>query len=107
MAIDETGQRIFLITNKGLTIAQLDSVPLSIGSVTPASGPAGTQVKIRGSGFVQGTTANANGMSAAVSYVDADTLQVTLPALPAGAVQITITNPDGQSYTLDDAFTVQ
>jgi DNA-binding beta-propeller fold protein YncE len=107
MAIDETGQRIFLITNKGLTIAQLDSVPLSIGSVTPASGAAGTQIKIRGSGFVQGATASANGTAAAVSYVDADTLQVTLPTLPAGAVQITITNPDGQSYTLDDAFTVQ
>lgn len=107
MAVDETGQRIFLITNKGLTIAQLDSVPLSIGSVTPSSGAAGTQVKVRGSGFVQGATATANGTAATVSYVDADTLQVTLPSLPAGVVQITITNPDGQSYTLDDAFTVQ
>jgi hypothetical protein len=107
MAIDETGQRIFLITNQGLTIAQLDSVPLSIGSVTPVLGPAGTQVKIRGSGFVEGTTAIANGTAATVSYVDADTLQVTLPSLPAGVVQITITNPDGHSYALDDAFTVQ
>jgi hypothetical protein len=107
MTIDETGQRVFLITNKGLTIAQLDSVPLSIGSVTPSSGAAGTQVKVRGSGFVQGTTASANGTAATVSYVDADTLQVTLPSLPAGVVQITITNPDGQSYALDDAFTVQ
>jgi hypothetical protein len=107
MAIDEIGQRIFLITNKGFTIAQLDSVPLSIGSVTPASGPAGTQVKIRGSGFVQATSATANGTAATVSYVDADTLQVTFPSLPAGAVQIRVTNPDGQSYTLDGAFTVQ
>ena len=107
MAIDETGGRIFLITNAGLTIVQLDSVPLSIGSVTPASGPAGTQIKIRGSGFVQGATATASGTLAAASYVDADTLQVTLPSLPAGPVQITIANPDGQSYTLDGAFTVQ
>jgi hypothetical protein len=107
MAIDETGQHIYLITNKGLTIAQLDSVPLSIGSVTPASGGAGTQVKIRGSGFVAGTTATANGTSAAVSFVDTDTLQVVLPMLPSGAVQITLTNPDGQTYTLDDSFTVQ
>jgi DNA-binding beta-propeller fold protein YncE len=107
MAIDETGQRIFLLTNKGLTIAQLDSVPLSIGSVSPATGPAGTQVRIRGSGFVQGTTASANGTAATVSFVDADTLQVTLPSLAAGVVQIMITNPDGHTYTLDDAFTVQ
>jgi hypothetical protein len=107
MAIDETGERIFLITNKGLTIAQLDSAPLSIGSVTPSSGAAGTQVKIRGSGFVEATTATANGTAATVYYVDSNTLQVTLPSLTAGAVQMTITNPDGQSYTLDDAFTVQ
>ena len=107
LATDQTGEWIFLLTNKGLTIAQLDSVPLSIGGVTPASGPAGTQVRIRGSGFVQGTTASANGTSAAVSYVDSDTLQVTLPSISPGAVQITLTNPDGQSYTLDAAFTVQ
>jgi DNA-binding beta-propeller fold protein YncE len=107
MAIDETGQRVFLMTNKGLTIAQLDSVPLSIGSVTPAAGPAGTQVKIRGSGFLPGATASANGTSAVVSYVDSNTLQVSLPSLPSGAVQIKITNPDGKTYSLDDAYTVQ
>jgi len=107
LAIDQTGDWIFLLTNKGLTIAQLDSVPLSIGSVTPSLGPAGTQVKIRGSGFAQGTTGSANGTPAAVSYVDPNTLQLTLPSLPSGTVQITITNPDGQSYVLDNAFTVQ
>jgi len=104
LALDQTGKQIFLLTNKGLTIAQLDSVPLSIGSVTPSSGPGGTQVKIRGSGFVQGTTATANGASAAVSFVDADTLQLTLPSLPSGAVQLTLTNPDGQTYVFDAAF---
>ncbi|HET9179467.1 MAG TPA: IPT/TIG domain-containing protein [Terriglobia bacterium] len=107
MAIDETGERLFLITHKGLTVAQLDSAPLSVGSVTPSSGAAGTQVTVRGSGFVQGATTSANGTSAAVSYVDGSTLNLTLPSLPAGAVQIKITNPDGQSYTLDDAYTVQ
>jgi hypothetical protein len=106
MAIDETGQHIYLITNKGLTILQLDSVPLSVGSVTPSSGAAGAQVKVRGSGFVTGTTATANGTDAAVSFVDADTLQVVLPTLPAGAVQLTLTNPDGQTYILDGAFAV-
>jgi len=104
MAMDETGQQIFLITNKGLTVVKLDSVPLSIGSLTPAIGPAGTQVKVRGSGFLQGITASANGVSAAVSYSDADTLELTIPSLPAGAVQITLKNPDGQTYSLDDAF---
>jgi DNA-binding beta-propeller fold protein YncE len=107
MALDETGGRIFLITNTGLTIAQLDSVPLSIGSVSPGSGAAGTQVTLRGSGFVPGAAATANGIAATVSFVDADTLNVTLPSLPAGAVQITLTNSDGQTYSLDDAYQVQ
>jgi hypothetical protein len=96
-----------LLTNKGITIAKLDTVPLSIGGVTPSSGPGSAQIQIRGSGFVEGTIASANGTAAPVTYVDADTLQVTLPPLAAGAVQINLTNPDGQTYSLDDAYTVQ
>jgi len=107
MAIDPTGQNLFLLTNKGITIAKLDTVPLSIGGVTPSSGPGSAQIQIRGSGFVEGTIASANGTAAPVTYVDADTLQVTLPPLAAGAVQINLTNPDGQTYSLDDAYTVQ
>ena len=37
MAIDSTGQNIFLIMQTGLTIVTLDAVPLSIGYVTPSS----------------------------------------------------------------------
>ncbi len=107
LAIDATGQHLYMITNKGLTVAELDAVPLSIGSVTPATGPAGTQVKVRGSGFLPGMTASTNGVAAAVSYVDADTLQLTIPSLPVGAVQITLKNPDGQTYVLDDAYTAE
>jgi hypothetical protein len=33
-----------------------------------------------------------------------NTLTVTTPALSAGQQQITISNPDGQTYTLDAAF---
>jgi len=106
MAIDPTGQNIFLITDHGLTIVTLSSVPISIGSVTPATGAAGGTVTVRGSGFVQGTTASLNGQAVVVTFVDADTLTLAIPASATGAVQFTISNPNSQTYTLDDAFTV-
>jgi hypothetical protein len=106
MAIDTTGQNIFLITNKGLTIVQLDTVPISIGGVTPATASAGTQITIRGSGYLSGITATLNGATASVTVVDADTLQLNVPSIASGAVQIQLKNPDGSSYTLDDAFVI-
>ncbi|HLJ76394.1 MAG TPA: IPT/TIG domain-containing protein [Acidobacteriaceae bacterium] len=106
MALDETGTRLFCVTTSGLTIIQLYEAPLSIGSVAPASGMAGTTVTIRGSGFESGTKVSFGGTSAAVTFVDAMTLQVSVPpSLPSGPVQITITNPDGSRYALDAAFT--
>jgi hypothetical protein len=108
MVVDPTGQNIFLITNAGLTTITLDSVPLSIGSVNPSSGAAGTALTIRGSGFVSGTMAAFNNTTTSVSFVDADTLQTTIPAsLTPGAVSVTLTNPDGSTYTLDDGFTIE
>jgi hypothetical protein len=108
MAIDPTGREIFLITEAGLTIVTLDSVPLSIGSVTPSSGAAGVAVTIRGSGFVTGIQAHFNGTAGTVTFVDVDTLQATVPGpLPSGAVSIGLSNPDGSTYVLDDAFVIQ
>jgi hypothetical protein len=107
IAIDPTGRSIFLVTNVGLTIVSLDAVPLSIGSVTPSNGTGGTTITIRGSGFVSGTTASFNDAAGAVTFLDGDTLNADIPAnLQAGGVSITLTNPDGSAYALDDAFTV-
>jgi len=107
LAIDENGQRIFALTTSGLTIIQLADVPLSIGTIFPASAPAsgGTTVTIRGSGFQSGATAAINGKSAATTFKDMNTLTVTTPQLTAGPQQILITNPDGNSCALDAAFT--
>ena len=41
------------------------------------------------------------------TYVDPATIDVTVPSLPAGPVRVTVTNPDGHSYSFDAAFTVQ
>jgi hypothetical protein len=107
LAVDETGQSIFLVTNAGLTIIELDAVPLSIGSLTPTSGGSGTVIQVRGSGFQAGTTATLNGTAAATRFLDGDTLQITIPSIGSGPVAVTLSNPDGTSYELDGAFSVQ
>ena len=108
MAIDPSGQHIFLVTNAGLTVVTLDTVPLSIGSVTPNSGTGGAIVNIRGSGFTPSTTIAFNGTNGNVAFVDADTLQASIPeSLQSGSVSITVANPDGTKYTLDAGFTFQ
>jgi hypothetical protein len=106
-AIDALGQRIFTITSNGLTIVTLDQAPLSIGHLVPTVGSPGATIKIRGTGFVSGTIATFNSVSSAVTVADASTLETTVPSsLSSGSVSLTLTNPDGSTYQLDDAFTI-
>jgi len=107
LTVDETGRRIFALTTSGLTVVQLAGVPLSIGTISPASGPASgrTTLTLRGSGFQSGATVTISGKSAAATFVDINTLTVTTPPLTAGPQQIIVTDPDGDSYVLDAAFT--
>jgi len=113
-ATDENGQRLFAITsadntaqNAGLSVVQLANVPLGIGSLSPAAGPAagGTQITLRGSGFQSGVKVIIGGVAAGVTLVDKNTLTVTTPALTAGPQRIMVTNADGESASLDAAFT--
>lgn len=107
MALDTTGQNIFLITKTGLTVATLDAVPLSVGSVTPSTVNAGSNITIRGSGFTKSTTATFNATQVTLTFVDQDTLQATVPSsLAAGAVSISLSDPDGFTYSVDSAFTI-
>jgi hypothetical protein len=106
-AITPAGDQIVLLTTSGVTVVQLDSVPLGIGSATPSAGPGGTVVAIRGTGFVAGTSVSVGGVLAASSLVDASTLKVTIPTSAAmGAAQFVLANPDGSKFTLDAAFLV-
>jgi IPT/TIG domain len=113
LTADENGRRLFAITSKdgtaqnaGVTILTLANVPLGIGSLTPANGPAlgGTTLTIRGSGFQSGTTATIGGKSAAVTFKDMNTLMVVTAAVSPGAQRLIITNPEGESVFLDAAF---
>jgi hypothetical protein len=114
LATDENGQRLFAITSSdgtpqhaALTIVQLAAVPLGIGTITPATVAAsgGATLTIRGSGFQSATTLTINGKSVGVSFKDANTLLVVTTSLTAGPQHLTITNPDGESVSLDAAFT--
>lgn len=109
MDFDEAGNRAFLITNKGLTVVDLPSPPLSIGYLSPVTGPVGggTSVTIRGSGFQSGATVTLGGVEATATFVDSSTLQFVTPAGSEGGARIVVQNPDGTSYGLDSAFTYQ
>jgi hypothetical protein len=106
LAIDENGQRLFALTTSGLTVVQLAIVPLGIGTVSPVSGPAagGTSITIRGSGFQTGIQGTIGGKTAAVTFKDMNTLTMVTPALRAGSQRIVLTNPDGETVSLDAAF---
>jgi hypothetical protein len=109
LAIDENGQRLFALTTSGLTIVQLASVPLGIGALNPATGPSGGAVNatIRGSGFQSATTVTLGGKPAKVTFKDQNTLALIIPSLSAGPQQLVISNPDGETVSLDAAFLAQ
>jgi hypothetical protein len=99
----------FCSDNSGVTVLQLSSVPLGIGTLAPVSGPSagGTILTIRGSGFQSGTTATLGGKALTVVFKDKNTLTFTTPTLSSGAQQLVLTNPDGESVSLDAAFVAQ
>jgi IPT/TIG domain-containing protein len=109
LTVDEYGQRLFALTTSGVSVLQLSSVPLGIGTIAPATGAVagGTSVTIRGSGFQSGTKATLGGKALTVAFKDKNTLTFTTPALASGAQQLILTNPDGESVSLDAAFFAQ
>jgi hypothetical protein len=113
LTTDENGQRLFAITssdgtpqNTALTVVQLAAVPLGVGAITPSGVAAtgGATLTIRGSGFQSATTLTINGKAASVTFKHASTLLVITPRLTPGSQQIAITNPDGETVSLDAAF---
>ena len=80
----------------------------TITSVAPNNGPVagGTAVTITGSNFVAGATVAFGGTAATnVNVVSATSITATAPAHADGAVDVTVTNPDGQVATTTRGFT--
>jgi IPT/TIG domain-containing protein len=82
--------------------------PPTVSSSSPNSGltTGGTAITISGANFVAGATVTLGGSAASgVTVVNSTTITATTPAHAAGAVSVTVTNPDTQSGTLASGFT--
>jgi hypothetical protein len=110
LTIDENGQRLFAITsldgspqNAALKVVQLAAVPLALGSGSSPtiSAAGGTTLTIRGSGFQAGIKVAIGGKAGTASLVDMNTVTVVSPAVPTGPQQLTLTNVNGETVTVD------
>ncbi len=106
-AVDPSGQKILVCAGTSLNYYELAVVPLAVGTVNPSDATPGTALTIRGNGFVAGTTATIAGRSASCTLVDGQTLQCTLPKVNAGMAPMTLSNPDGQTYSLEAGVDVK
>jgi len=80
----------------------------TVTGVNPTSGPTagGTSVTISGTGFAAGATVTFGGTTATgVVVTNSTTISATTPAHAAGAVDVVVTNSNGQNGTKQSAFT--
>ena len=105
MALDG-GHRVFLITDKGLTVVDMGSSLLSIGHLNASTASPGMQIGLRGSGFATGIIATLGGSAAELTFTDENTATLTVPALTSGPKDLVLTNPDGATYVLQSAVIV-
>ncbi len=107
---------LFLINNKGVpsvaSFLLLDSsgsgsAPApTVSAVSPSAGGAGTAVTITGTNFASGATASFGGTAATnVTVVSSTSITATTPAHAMGAVNVVVTNTDGQNGTLSGGYT--
>jgi hypothetical protein len=101
IAIDQGGRMIFLVTNEGLTVVDMGQAPLSIGHLGGTPPASGGTIQIRGSGFDTNTVAIVDSTPVAPSFVDENTINVSLPALASGAHDLTLKRNDGSSVTAE------
>jgi len=79
----------------------------TVSGILPASGPTGggTVVTISGTGFLSNPGVKFGGVSATNVSATATSITATAPAHAAGKVDVVVTNSDGQSATLTQAYT--
>jgi heme/copper-type cytochrome/quinol oxidase subunit 2 len=90
------------------TVVKVTNPAPTVSSIAPSSGSqaGGTAVTITGTGFLSGATVKFGGTAATnVSVVSATSITATAPAHTAGKVDVVVTNSDGLSATLAQAFT--
>ncbi|WP_124848434.1 hypothetical protein [Acidipila sp. EB88] len=100
LAVDPAGQRMFVGTAAGISTFTFASDPLTVNRAVVT----GAQLAIAGSGFQAGATLAIDLEPIACRVASSLSLTAALPALAAGVHSVTVTNPDGHSYTLTLAF---
>ena len=92
------------------TVNAVQAAAPTISSFTPTSGPiaGGNAVAITGTGFQSNATVKFGAVDGLGVNVDNDTrITVFAPAQAAGAVNITVRNPDGQSVVSSGQYTYE
>jgi hypothetical protein len=82
--------------------------PPTVSGISPNSGTTsgGTSVTITGTGFLSGATVNIGGTAATnVVVVNSTSITARTPAHTVGAVNVVVTNTDGQSGTRTNGYT--
>jgi hypothetical protein len=74
-------------------------------SATQAPTAGGAQVTLLGANFLPGAAVSFGGVAATVTAAAPASLSVRVPAHAAGAVDVVVVNPEGQSASLPGAFT--
>jgi hypothetical protein len=84
------------------------ALPPTITSISPISGTTagGTSTTISGGNFLAGASVKFGGVAATnINLVNSGTISAATPAHASGAVNVTVTNADGQTGTLVNGFT--
>jgi hypothetical protein len=91
----------------GYTYVAPNPAPTAV-SIAPSSGPTAgsTSVTITGTGFLSGATVSMGGTGATgVTLASSTSITAITPAHAAGAVNVVVTNTDGQKGTLANGYT--
>lgn len=104
-AFNTAGQQSALSNEVAVSFAAPGGPPLA-AKVSPATGStAGQQlITITGAGFQRGLQVRFGGVTAEVVTVSANAIVVSTPPHTAGAVDVTVVNPDGLQVTRSAAF---
>jgi hypothetical protein len=106
VAVTNTDNQSGLLAN-AYTYSSPNPVP-TVTTISPTSGPTagGTAVTITGTGFLSGATVSFGGTAATgVTVTSSTSINASSPAHAAGAVNVSVTNSDGQSGSLPTGYT--
>ncbi len=103
---NSSGDNIYL-TNIAITSGASANPAPTLSNINPNRGASsgGTEVVLIGNNFVTGATVTIGGTRVTPSSVNNTSLSFVTPANPAGAVNVIVTNPDGQVARINNGFT--